>query len=95
MIFHDKWVLLLIPVVIACILFLNRKISGDAGLKFSSGELLKGLRRNLKVRLRDKLIFFRIIIKSKFFVSFGIKKTKLNRSNARFIAPNIIIQDSI
>jgi len=60
MIFKDPWFLILIPVV-TVLIFLARRRTKQAGLRFSSGELLSGLRESRKVRFLRYLIFLRIL----------------------------------
>ena len=60
MIFHDKWIFLSLPFVIALIFYLGIKSKRTASFKFSFGGLLSGLKDSLKVRLSRRLVFLRV-----------------------------------
>ncbi|MFQ5866624.1 MAG: VWA domain-containing protein [bacterium] len=56
--FQERWILLLLPLIIGLI-FYNKKKSPNPGIKFSSGKLLGGLKKSFKVRLNQNIIFLR------------------------------------
>lgn len=58
--FMNPAFLLLMPLVIALVFFAGRK-DRQAGFKFSSGELVEGVRPSLKVLLSGKLIYLRLV----------------------------------
>lgn len=59
MLFHNPLILILLPVVLLAVFYANRR-SVSAGFRFSSGELLSGLRNSWKIRLSSRLIFLRL-----------------------------------
>lgn len=59
MFFHNPVILILLPVVLLIVLYANKR-NASAGFRFSSGELLSGLRSSCKVRLSARLIFLRL-----------------------------------
>jgi len=60
-VFRDPWVLALIPVIVILMILWNRRRLAGPVVRFSSGEFLTGLRSTIKVRMRRRLIFLRII----------------------------------
>ncbi|RJR17250.1 MAG: VWA domain-containing protein [Nitrospiraceae bacterium] len=60
MIFQDPWILILIPVAAAVLLF-SIKGERQPALRFSTGSLLSGLKPTLKLRLLRGIIFLRIL----------------------------------
>jgi len=60
MIFHDKWIFLAFPFVIALIFYLVIKSKRTASFKFSFGGLLGGLKDSFRVRLSRRLVFLRV-----------------------------------
>jgi Ca-activated chloride channel homolog len=60
MIFNTPALLLLLPLVIAAILYSWRK-NNAAGFKFSSGDLVDGVKPSLKVFVSRKLIYVRLL----------------------------------
>lgn len=61
MIFHNPFILILLPVVLLIVLYTSKR-NASAGFRFSSGELLLGLRSSWKVRLSARLIFLRLAV---------------------------------
>lgn len=59
MTFRDPWVLISLPVIAAFIFYIRRK-ERKAGLRFSSTELLNGLKVSLRSRMSRNLIFIRM-----------------------------------
>jgi len=61
MLFQDAWVLYFSPIIII-LAMIWRKIAGhNAGVKFSSGEVLKGIRQSFKLKLSRHLFVLRVI----------------------------------
>ncbi|MFA4888924.1 MAG: VWA domain-containing protein [Candidatus Omnitrophota bacterium] len=56
---HNPFILFLIPAAIAVVLYARKK-AAFSGFRFSSGELLAGLKSTFKLRLSRKLIFLRL-----------------------------------
>ena len=59
MIFKDPRILVLLPVILLVLLYLHKRGKREAGFKFSSGEILSGLKPSFKLRLRGALIALR------------------------------------
>jgi len=61
MIFHDPKLLALIPLVIAGAYYFERRGRRKASLRFSSGELVSGMRQSLKVKLSRHIYLLRAL----------------------------------
>ena len=59
MFFHNPLYLLCVPVVVAVILYAQRK-NVFLGFRFSNGDLVKGLKSSWKLQIAQKLFFLRI-----------------------------------
>lgn len=60
MIFHSPIFLFLLPLVVLIFIFIKKR-NLSSGFKFSSGELIQGLKPTFKVRLSCKIIYLRLI----------------------------------
>ncbi len=60
MTFHTPIFLLLLVIIVPLVFFFSKRNSG-AGVTFSAGELLGGLKRTRKVRLRSNLVILRCL----------------------------------
>jgi Ca-activated chloride channel family protein len=79
MIFRDPWFLILIPVV-AVLIFLAQRRTKQAGLRFSSGELIAGLRESRKVRFSKYLFFLRILCSILFVIALARPQSVLKET---------------
>ncbi len=57
--FQNPWILILLPIAAAIIIY-SKKVESCPAFRFSTGDLLKGMRPTFKVRLHKGIILFRI-----------------------------------
>ncbi|MFA6357949.1 MAG: VWA domain-containing protein [Candidatus Omnitrophota bacterium] len=61
MILHNPFVLILIPLAVMLFLYKEKKPKTVSAFKFSSGELVGGVKSSFKLKLSQKMIFLRIL----------------------------------
>ena len=71
MIFRNPLFLLFIILVVPLFIFFAGRQRREAAFKFSSGELLSGFRKSLRLRLSTKLVYVRMLSVILFIVAFA------------------------
>ncbi|MBI5666155.1 MAG: VWA domain-containing protein [Nitrospirae bacterium] len=74
MTFHNPWILILLPVTAAALLF-SMKGTRQPALRFSTGALLSGLKSTLKLRMLKGIIIVRML--SLFLVIIALSRPQL------------------
>ncbi|MFH1593316.1 MAG: VWA domain-containing protein [Candidatus Omnitrophota bacterium] len=88
MIFSNIWVLLFFP-VIALLLYIEKRRERPSGLRFSSGELVKGYAATLKIKIANNLIYLRMIVL--FFLLLALARPQAVSEETRVYAEGIDI----
>lgn len=90
MTFHNPFILILLPVVFLIVLYANKR-NVSVGFRFSSGELLSGLRSSWKVRLSAKLVFLRLAAYLLIIIALASPQSPISDSKARFEGIDIVL----
>lgn len=90
MFFHNPFILILLPVVFLIVLYANKR-NVSVGFRFSSGELLSGLRSSWKVRLSAKLVFLRLAAYLLIIIALARPQSPISDSKARFEGIDIVL----
>lgn len=90
MTFHNLFILILLPVVFLIVLYANKR-NVSVGFRFSSGELLSGLRSSWKVRLSAKLVFLRLAAYLLIIIALARPQSLVSDSKARFEGIDIVL----
>jgi len=68
MIFKDPWIIVLIPLVLGCVIFLKKKQKASS-FRFSSNEIAATLKSTWKVRFEKAPYILRLLVLILFFVA--------------------------
>jgi len=90
MILRDPFLLLLMPVSAGLIFYASRKMS-SAGLRFSSGDLLAGLKKSWKIRLSRNIFYLRILAVSLVVIALARPQSPLPNSRIETEGVDIVL----
>ena len=88
--FHDPWFLFLIPVA-AGLLWLSHRRKKSPGVRFSSGELLRGLHESIRIKLSRNIILLRIFSSLLIVLALARPQTLIEESTRKAGGIDIIL----
>lgn len=91
MIFYSPFFLILLPIAAGIIFFAKKKEKVTSGIKFSSGDLLGGLKGSWKLKLSGNLIFLRLAAVSLLIVALARPQSPIEDSKIESEGIDIVL----